>query len=229
MRKFLLPVINLINLILVSIAWGLSGKSAILETINHKSVGCGNMYQIVWMGSTANVIGIVAFFLFCVACFATLVAFLPIKARKFVSCLAGLMYVGSGVMFLLSPKFYDYNIQMPKLTSAFIAFCVLILVAGAFSLLMSVLEFTSLGKKNAKNEKNGVFPRLKNEISEKKHGLFYVLGSCAIFVFSIIVIILIANTFRFVLILIYLGIALAFFVTLLIFEILDSKAKKANK
>ena len=148
MRKFLLPIINLVNLILVSIAWGLSGKSAVLETVNHKSVGCGNMYQIVWGGSNANIVGIIAFFLFCVACFATLVAFLPIKVRKFVACLAGLMYVGSGVLFLLSPKFYDYNIQVPELTGAFIAFCVLILIAGAFSLVMAAIDM--FAKKESK-------------------------------------------------------------------------------
>ena len=148
MRKFLLPIINLVNLILVSIAWGLSGKTAVLETANHKSVGCGNMYQIVWMGSKANIIGIIAFFLFCVACFATLVAFLPVKVRKFVACLAGLMYVGSGVLFLLSPKTYDYSILAPELTGAFIAFCVLILVAGGLSLLMAAIDM--FAKKESK-------------------------------------------------------------------------------
>lgn len=147
MRKFLLPIFNLINLILVSIAWGLSAKTAIIDA-GRNNLASGNMYEIVWMGTKTNIIGIVAFFLFCVAAFLTLVAFLPLKGRKFVTCLDGLMYVGAGVLFLLSPKFYDRSIIEVELTGAFIAFCVLILVAGAFALCMAASEF--FGKKEAK-------------------------------------------------------------------------------
>ena len=59
MRKFLLPIINLVNIILVSIAWGLSGKTAVIDA-GRSDQACGNIYQIVWMGSKANIIGIVA-------------------------------------------------------------------------------------------------------------------------------------------------------------------------
>ena len=148
MRKFLLPIINLVNLILVSIAWGLSNQSAITDKAG---VGRATMYDIVWMGSKPNVLAIVAFFLFCVACLFTLIAFLPVKIRKFVACLGGLMYVGSGVLYLIaheSPKYFDRSIVEPELTGAYIAFCVLILVAGGLSLLMSVIDF--MGKKEAK-------------------------------------------------------------------------------
>ena len=149
MRKFLLPIINLVNIILVSIAWGLSGKTAVLEKVNHQSTPKGNMYQIVWMNADkVNIIGIIAFFLFCVACFLTLVAFLPLKVRKFVVCLGGLMYVGSGVLFLLSPNYQSAKIYEPELTGAFIAFCVLILVAGALSLLMAAIDM--FAKKESK-------------------------------------------------------------------------------
>ena len=151
MRKFLLPVINLINLILVSIAWGLSAAkendSAIIDAAN-KDVGCGNLYQVVWGGSHANILGIIAFFAFILGCVLMLAAFLPIKARKFIACLEGLSFVGAGVLFILSPKTYDYAIVKPELTDRFIAIIVLILIAGAFSLLMSVIDFT--GKKESK-------------------------------------------------------------------------------
>ena len=147
MRKFLLPIINLVNIILVSIAWGLSGKTAVIDA-GRGDQACGNLYQVVWMGTKFNIIGVVAFFLFCVACFATLVAFLPVKVRKFVACLGGLMYVGSGVLFLLAPKFYDYSMIKPELTGSFIAICVLILVAGAFSLLMAAIDM--FAKKESK-------------------------------------------------------------------------------
>lgn len=147
MRKFLLPIINLVNLILVSIAWGLSGKTAVIDA-GRNDAKCGNIYQVIWMGSKPNIIAIVAFFLFCVACLITLIAFLPVKVRKFCTCLGGLMYVGAGVLFLLSPKTYDYSIIEVELTGALIAICVLILIAGAFSLCMSAIEF--LGKKESK-------------------------------------------------------------------------------
>lgn len=147
MRKFLLPIINLVNLILVSIAWGLSGKSAVIDAGNGDKA-CGNMYQIIWFGSKANGVAIVAFFLFCFACAATLIAFLPVKWRKYVSCTAGAFYIASGIMFLLSPKTYDFAMVKPELTGAFIAICVLILIAGAFSCCMAAIEF--LGKKESK-------------------------------------------------------------------------------
>ena len=152
MRKFLLPIINLINLILISITWGLSGKSAILETINHQSIGRGNIYQVVWMGTNANVLGIVGFFLFCVACLAMLIAFLPTKSRKVVALLGGAMFVGAGVLMFIAPfpPHYDCAINAPKLSNSLIAMAVLTLISGAFMLLMSVLDFAGQGKKNAK-------------------------------------------------------------------------------
>jgi len=148
MRKFLSPILNLINLILVSIAWGLSGKTAVVDAATKPNKACGNLYQVVWMGTNPNILAIIAFFLFCVACFGMLVAFLPLKVRKFVACLNGLMFAGAGVLFLLCAKSYDYAIQEIKLTGAFIAICVLILIAAFFSLCMSALEFTA--KKESK-------------------------------------------------------------------------------
>ena len=147
MRKFLLPIINLVNLILVSIAWGLSGKTAITDAGN-KDALCGNMYQVIWEGKSANPIAIVAFFLFILGCALMLVAFLPVKWRKFVSCGEGVSFIAAGILFLLSPKTYDYAIVKPELTGAFIAICVLILIAGAFAVAMSAFEF--LEKKESK-------------------------------------------------------------------------------
>ena len=142
MRKFLLPVINLINLILVSITWGLTKQTAVVDK-EFASEPRGIYYQIVWGGTKPNVLAIVGFFLFIATCVAILVAFLPLKVRKFITCAGGLMSVASGVIFLLSPKpkFYDCSIVEPKLTGACIAMAVLVFVAGAFLLLMSVIEF----------------------------------------------------------------------------------------
>ena len=147
MRKFLLPAINLVNLVLISVAWGLSGKTAIIDA-GRNDLASGNLYEIIWMGSKANVLGIVGFFLFCVACLLTLVAFLPLKSRKFITCAGGLMYIGAGVLFLNAPWSYDRQIVEIDLTSALLAIASLIIIAGAFTILMSLIEF--LGKKESK-------------------------------------------------------------------------------
>lgn len=152
MRKFLLPIINLVNLVLVVIVWVLTAQTAVndIGQLGQKDVACGNYYQVVWEGSRANVLGIVSFFLFCVAVLLTLVVFLPIKVRKFLNCFNGLAYIGAGVLFLLAPipPHYARGIAEAELTGSLIAMAVLVFIAGAFSLLMSVIEF--LGKKEAK-------------------------------------------------------------------------------
>ena len=148
MRKFLLPVINLVNVILVSITWGLSANSAVQ---NSKTLdGYGNFYEVVWRGSNANVLAIVAFFLFCIASLGMLVAFLPLKARKFITCLVGVMFIATGVLFLISPMppHYDRGMLNPELSGSLIAMAVLVFIAGAFSVIMSLVEF--LGKKESK-------------------------------------------------------------------------------
>ena len=149
MRKFLSPILNVINLILISIAWGLSGQSAVLDKA-YNEAGRGNIYQVIFMGTKPNILAIVGFGLLCLACLTLLVAFLPLKARKFVACIEGLSFVGAGVLFLIGsvPPWYDCSIVEPKLSGALIAICVLILVAALFSLCMAALDFTA--KKESK-------------------------------------------------------------------------------
>ena len=149
MRKFLLPIINLVNLVLIVIVWVLSAQTSVIDA-GLKDVACGNFYQVVWQGSRPNILGIVGFFLFIAAVVLTLVVFLPIKGRKFLNCLNGLMHVGAGVMFLLSPfpPYYAHGFAEAKLTGALIAMAVLVFIAGAFSIVMSLVEF--LGKKESK-------------------------------------------------------------------------------
>lgn len=144
MRKFILPVINLINIVLVSITFGLASKSAFVE--NAESLwygqGKGNFYQIAWgHPGTPSAIGIVAFFLFVFAVAITVFAFLPVKFRKYVTAVGGLMYITAGVLFLLSPKHCNLPVLEPKLTGTLIAMAVLVFIAGAFTLIMSAIEF----------------------------------------------------------------------------------------
>ena len=151
MRKFLLPIINLVNLILVSIAWGLTGKTAVIDAGNG-DLACGNFYEVIWDGQVSshnvNVLGVVAFFVFILGCAFMLAAFLPAKWRKYVSCLEGLAFLAAGSMFLCMPRYTARAIVTPELTGAMIAIGVLVLIAGAFTLLMSVLDFTA--KKESK-------------------------------------------------------------------------------
>ena len=218
MRKFLLPIINLVNLILISIAWGLSGKTAIIDAGNG-DYACGNMYQVIWQGKEANPIAIVGFFLFIFGCAAMLAAFIPAKWRKFVSCGAGALFIASGVLFLCSPKTYDYPIAKPELTSAFIAICVLILIAGAFSLAMSALEIFE--KKTLK--------AIKDKFSKltKKDRLYLGLSVGAI-ALSLFILIFTACKFVIWLIIVVFALLLTYAVSLFVLEFKGGKNKLAK-
>lgn len=143
MRKFLIPIINLVNVILVSITFGISVNTSAVDA-GQNSRPLGNYYQLVWNPADhVNVIGIVGFFLFVVAAALMLFNFLPLKARKCTSPLTGLLFVGAGVLFLLTPKTCDINPVELELTGSLIAMAVLVFVAGALTLAMAALDFTN--------------------------------------------------------------------------------------
>ena len=144
MRKFLLPIINLVNVILVSITFGL-GKNPAAKDVARAKILSQNYYNLVWgHQAEANIIGIVGFFLFVVAVALTVFSFLPVKARKFTVAAAGGMYIAAGVLFLLTPSNYCYNfLSGVELTGSLTAMAVLVFIAGAFSLAMSAIDFTS--------------------------------------------------------------------------------------
>lgn len=137
MRKFLLPVINLVNIILVSIAFGLGANTAVTGTDNYTARG--NYYQLIWERSF-NPVAIFGFFLFIFAVALVLVNFLPLKVRKFVTLLTGAAFIATGVIFLRTP-YLSISMTNGEVTGSLIAMAVLVFVAGALSLLMSVIEF----------------------------------------------------------------------------------------
>lgn len=142
MRKFLIPIINLVNIILVSISFGLANNTAVIDSALNDAPR-GNYYQLVWNAADVkNIIGIVGFFLFVVAAALMLVNFLPIKARKVTSPLAGLMFIGAGVLTLMTPANANIRFISMELTGSLIAMAVLLIIAGALSLVMAVLDFT---------------------------------------------------------------------------------------
>lgn len=160
MKKFLLPIMNLINVVLVSIVFGLGAQTALnlIDTSKNK-VGQGNWYQLVWrgyytdMGKTGvNVLGIVGFFLFVLAVAAILVAFFPTKFRKWVCAGMGAALIASGVLFLLTPNGAGYSfIANCKITSELIGMAVLAIVSGVLSLGMAAIEIVPIFlKKEAK-------------------------------------------------------------------------------
>lgn len=146
MRKFLLPIINLVNIILTSIAFGLGSKTAVVDKALGE-VGKGSYYQLVWNSADhANVLGIIGFFLFVAAAAFMLTLFIPVKCRKFTALLTGALYIGAGVLFLMTPGACDVAIIKPVLTGSLIAMAVLVFIAGGLSLVMGLLDFKKESK-----------------------------------------------------------------------------------
>lgn len=140
MKKFIVPVINLIALVLSAVVFGLGANTSVVFT--SKNTAAGNWYQLVWThNNPLEVIPLVGFFLFCVAVFVALVTMLPFKGRKFCVLLAGLMFVGAGVMFLMTPNAaFGSDAHLYSKTDSLIAMAVLVFVAGGLEVLGSCVE-----------------------------------------------------------------------------------------
>ena len=147
MKKFIVPVINLISMVLAGVIFGLGANSAIE---NKAGVGQGNWYQLVWqMSDKPNLWGLIGFFALCVGAFALLITLLPFKARKYCVLVVGLLLIGAGVMIFLSPRaIYAYNAnnwnylgQNYVRTDSLIAMSILAYVAGGLEVLGAVVEF----------------------------------------------------------------------------------------
>ena len=141
MKKFILPAINLIALVLSAVVFGLGANSAVyLKTAAN---GAGNWYQLVWTVAPGTVIPLVGFFAFCVAVFLTLVfMFIPLRISRFGVLISGLLFAATGAMFLLSKDaVYSAHKELYHMTDSFIAMAVLVFVAGGLELIGSVVEF----------------------------------------------------------------------------------------
>ena len=147
MKKFILPVINLISMVLAGVIFGLGANTAV--EFKPTGAGAGNWYQLVWeLSEKPNLFGLIGFFLLCVGAFALLVTLLPFKARKYVVLVVGLMLVGAGVMFFLSPRaVYGYEVVKNAncigrnyvRTDSLIAMMILAFVAGGLEILGAVV------------------------------------------------------------------------------------------
>lgn len=137
MKRFILPVINLIALIISAVIFGLGANSAV-HWVDSVSDGRGNWYQLVWdMADKPTVVGVLGFFFFVVAVVACLVAMVPFKARKYVEVCVGALFIAAGVMFLLTPDkvFTGANAANYIKTSSLIAMSILAFVSGGLTLI----------------------------------------------------------------------------------------------
>ena len=142
MKKFILPVINLVSLVLSAVIFGLGANSAVYW--GQSSNGQGNWYQLVWsIAETPTAVGLLGFFLFVFAVFATLVTMIPFKYRKFAVACVGAMFVVAGVMFLLTPAsvYTGVNAEGYIKSDSLIAMAVLAFVAGGLELCGACVEF----------------------------------------------------------------------------------------
>lgn len=150
MRKIIVTVLNLVNLVLLGITFGLGSLTA---ATNASGNSVGTYYSLVWPSSNAyfNALNLIAFFGLCVAAALALFLLLPVKFRKFVSAGATALLIFVGVLTLLVPANYVSVSEIaPALTlqDSLIAMGVLLFVAALLTCLGAVLEF--LPEKDAK-------------------------------------------------------------------------------
>ena len=144
MKKFLYPIINLVNVVLVSIVFGLGANPAYSVDKAQSIPAQHDWYNLVWqpiMGGRSNTVGIIGFFLFVFAVAGVLFAFIPTKVRQWVNVGVGAALIAAGVLFLLSPAggLRDATLTV-KLSDSLIAMAVLVFIVAAFALAMGILE-----------------------------------------------------------------------------------------
>ena len=143
MRKILLPILSLVNVVLIAVAFGVAAETCV-ENVNGS--GFANYYQIVF-NRGSNVFALLSFILLVVGSALLIVNLVPSKIRKFLLPAQAACFVATGVFMLLAPGKIDYAHKLST-TGSMTAVAVLVIVAGALSCLMSVLSF--MGKKESK-------------------------------------------------------------------------------
>lgn len=143
MRKFIIPVINLVGLVLSAVIFGLGANSAVYFG-SQSSNGVGNWYQLVWgLSNEPAYFGQVGFWLFIAAVVGLLLTMIPFKHRRFCLLFVGALFIGAGVMMLLAPDsiYNGVNADLYHKTDSLIAMAVLAFVAGGLEVIGSCVEF----------------------------------------------------------------------------------------
>ena len=141
MRKILVPVLSLVCVILVSIAFGISAQTVATRV---DGSNFGNYYQLVFERGS-NVFALVSFICLVVGAVLLVVCLVPTKFRKFVLPAGSAVLVASGVFALLAPSKAAEKITA---NGTLTATAVLLIVAGALMCCLTLLAF--LGKKESK-------------------------------------------------------------------------------
>ena len=141
MRKILVPVLSLVCVVLVAIAFGISAQTVATRV---DGSNFGNYYQLVFERGS-NAFAVVSFVFFVVAAVLLLVCLIPTKFRKFVLPADAASFIVAGIFVLLAP-----GKAAEKITAngTLTATAVLLIVAGAVMCGLTALAF--LGKKEAK-------------------------------------------------------------------------------
>ena len=143
MKKFIIPVINLVALVLSAIIFGLGANSAVYFG-SQTSNGQGNWYQLVWSLSNGPAFfGQLGFFLFIAAVVGALLTMIAFKHRRFVLLFVCALFVGAGVMILLSPEsvYTGVNAALYHRTDSLIAMGVLAFVAAFLECVAALVDF----------------------------------------------------------------------------------------
>ena len=141
MRKILVPVISLVCVILVAIAFGISAQTVATRV---DGSNFGNYYQLVFERGS-NVFALVSFILLVVGSALLVVSLIPLKFRKFILPVCAAVFVACGVFVLLAPGSAPEKVTA---TGTLTATGVLLIVTGALECCLTLLAF--LGKKESK-------------------------------------------------------------------------------
>lgn len=141
MRKILVPVLSLVAVVLVAIAFGISAQTVATRVDDSNF---GNYYQLVFERGS-NAFAVVSFVCLVVAAVLLLVCLIPTKFRKFVLPADAALFVVSGVFVLLSPS---KAVEKITANGTLTATGVLLIVAGVVMCCLTLLAW--LGKKEAK-------------------------------------------------------------------------------
>lgn len=137
MRKFLSPIINIVSLILLGIAYGLAGITAAYDV---SKTSIGSYYQIVWQNPVP--LGIVGFFLMILGTVLVFGLFIP-KARKCLGFTNFVVLVVGGIFALMTPELVQKagGSTLPVYNQpGLIGMATLLFVVAFFSLIISLVE-----------------------------------------------------------------------------------------
>jgi len=140
MRKFLLPLLSLVNIVLLAVVFGVAAQCVGTRV---DGSNFGNYYQLVFQRGQ-NVFALLSFIFLCAGAVLVLFNLIPSKARKVSLPLNAAFLIASGVLMLLS---IGKTLEKVSISGSLIAISVLMMVAGLVTLMMSVIEFTKKASK----------------------------------------------------------------------------------